>query len=96
MADSLESLRQKTIDAGVDSVTMADMLQWALDALAQIISIIPENKPEMKAARNKLVLEHQKLTAIKGELDTVGEKSLFQLAALLSAMAGGAANTRGQ
>jgi hypothetical protein len=95
MADSLASLRQKMIDAG-KSASMADMWQWAVDALAHVISIIPEDRPEMKAARSKLVLLQNKLTDKKDQLNAVGEPLLLQLASLLSAMAGGAANTQGQ
>ena len=95
MADSLDSLKQKMIDAG-KSASMADMLQWAVDALAHVISIIPEDRPEMKAARSKLVLLQKKLTVKKDQLNAVGEPLLLQLASLLSAMAGGAANTQGQ
>jgi hypothetical protein len=101
MADSLATIRQKALAAGVNSrdmgsTSMADMLQWAVDALVSVISIIPENKPEMKAARVKLVKERDILYAIKGRLVAVGETPVFQFATLLLGMSGSAANTRRQ
>jgi len=101
MADSLQSLRQKALDAGVNSrdmgsTNMSEMWLWSADALESVITLIPENKPEMKAVRQRLVKFRDDLNSKRAHLDTVGDTPLFQLAALLSAMSGGAADTRGQ
>lgn len=101
MADSLQSLRQKALNAGVNphdmgSTTMSDMLLWSQNALESVITIIPENKPEMKAVHQKLVNFRDDLCGMRARLDAVGETGLFRLTALLSAMSGGAADTRGQ
>jgi len=58
MADSLASLRRRAIDAGVNPVTMPvgylEMLQWTIDPLKLIIKMIVQEKPEMRAVREKL------------------------------------------
>ena len=101
MADSLQSLRQKALDAGVNSrdmgsTTMSEMLLWSQNALESVITIILENKPEMKAVHQKLVNFRDDLCGMRARLDAVGETGLFRLTALLSVMSGGAADTRGQ
>jgi len=101
MADSLQSLRQKALDAGVNSrdmgsTTMSEMLLWSQNALESVITIILENKPEMKAVHQKLVNFRDDLCGMRARLDAVGETGLFRLTALLLAMSGGTADTRGQ
>jgi hypothetical protein len=101
MSESLQSLRQKALDAGVNprdmgSTNMSEMLLWSQNALESVITLISENKPEMKAVRQKLVKFKDDLNSMRARLDAVGETHLFQLTAMLSAMSGGAANTQGQ
>jgi hypothetical protein len=89
-ADSMAALHIKATNAGVNQKTMPvgflEMLQWASDALSPIISMIPGEKPEMRAIKAKLEKISQGFTRMRETFESQGGESAYEELALMVAL----------
>jgi len=100
MADSLDSLRKRSIDADITPLTMTFdflvILEWAVETLSAVIHLMTAESSEIRASCAKLVKISQKITGVRDNLKSKGGGQVYNkltiiaaLSTTLSATAGG-------